>query len=101
MFTLHNGDCLEYLRNMQPGTVDCIITDPPYGIKRDKGFGGSQPFGGGDGKGWAQAFAASGDDVCGIEGDRPAVEPSRFSVSRRGDQVDRLQTPGDRARRER
>jgi len=50
MFTLHNGDCLEYMRSLPSGSVSAIITDPPYGIKRDKGFGGSQPFGGGDGK---------------------------------------------------
>lgn len=50
MFTLHNGDCLQYMRSLPSGSVSAIITDPPYGIKRDKGFGGSQPFGGGDGK---------------------------------------------------
>lgn len=27
-----------------------MITDPPYGIKRDKGFGGALPFGNGSGK---------------------------------------------------
>ena len=50
MFTLHNGDCLQYMRSLPSGSVRAIITDPPYGIKRDKGFGGSHPFGGGDGK---------------------------------------------------
>ena len=30
MFTLHNGDCLEYMKTMQPASVDCIVTDPPY-----------------------------------------------------------------------
>jgi DNA modification methylase len=29
------------MRSMQSKSIDCIITDPPYGIiKRDKGFGG-------------------------------------------------------------
>jgi site-specific DNA-methyltransferase (adenine-specific) len=32
MFSLHNGDCLEYMKSMQPASVDCVITDPPYGI---------------------------------------------------------------------
>lgn len=31
--TLHNGDCLEYMREMPDGCVDAVITDPPYGLK--------------------------------------------------------------------
>lgn len=30
--TLHLGDCLEYMRQMEPGSVDAVVTDPPYGI---------------------------------------------------------------------
>jgi len=30
--TLHLGDCLEYLRTMEAGSVDAVVTDPPYGI---------------------------------------------------------------------
>ncbi len=30
--TLYCGDCLEFLGNIPAGTVDAIITDPPYGI---------------------------------------------------------------------
>lgn len=30
MFTLYNGDCLEYMKTMQSASVDCIVTDPPY-----------------------------------------------------------------------
>ena len=30
MFTLHNGDCLEYMRSMPSESVDIIVTDPPY-----------------------------------------------------------------------
>src|SRR3990172_8560247 len=26
------GDCLEYMRGMAAGSVDAVITDPPYGI---------------------------------------------------------------------
>ena len=38
--TLYNGDCLEYMRGMAAGSVDAVVTDPPYGIKRfEKGFG--------------------------------------------------------------
>jgi predicted RNA methylase len=32
MFTLHNGDCLPYLKAMPSASVDCVITDPPYGV---------------------------------------------------------------------
>ncbi len=30
--TLHNGDCLDIMRGMPDGSVDAVITDPPYGI---------------------------------------------------------------------
>jgi len=30
MFTLHNGDCLEYLATLPVGSVACVVTDPPY-----------------------------------------------------------------------
>lgn len=29
---LRRGDCLESLRNMEPGSVDLILTDPPYNL---------------------------------------------------------------------
>jgi len=32
MFTLHNGDCLPYLKAMPSASVDCVITDQPYGV---------------------------------------------------------------------
>jgi DNA modification methylase len=31
-YTLHLGDCLEYMRTMPAGSVDAVITDPPYGL---------------------------------------------------------------------
>lgn len=40
MIELHLGDCLEIMRTMPDKSVDAVITDPPYGIKRfKKGFG--------------------------------------------------------------
>jgi len=30
-YTLHLGDCLEYMRGMDAGSVDAVITDPQYG----------------------------------------------------------------------
>lgn len=38
--TLHLGDCLEYMRGMEAGSVDAVITDPPYGIRYVAGNGG-------------------------------------------------------------
>jgi DNA modification methylase len=41
--TLYCGDCREILPTL--GKVDAVVTDPPYGIKRDEGFGGFGGFG--------------------------------------------------------
>ena len=32
---LYCGDCLEILPTLEAGSVDAVVTDPPYGIKRD------------------------------------------------------------------
>jgi DNA modification methylase len=37
------GDCLSIMPQLEP--VDLVLTDPPYGIKRDKGFEGFGGFG--------------------------------------------------------
>ena len=29
---LYRGDCFEMLENISPGSIDCVWTDPPYGI---------------------------------------------------------------------
>jgi site-specific DNA-methyltransferase (adenine-specific) len=29
---LHCGDCLDFLRTLDAGSVDAVVTDPPYGI---------------------------------------------------------------------
>ena len=31
LFTLHHGDCLDILRSLPSGSVDAVVTDPPYG----------------------------------------------------------------------
>ena len=31
-FTLHNADCIEVLPTIPDGSVDAVITDPPYGV---------------------------------------------------------------------
>jgi DNA modification methylase len=32
MISLHLGDCLDVLRDMPAGSVDAVVTDPPYGV---------------------------------------------------------------------
>ena len=32
MIKLINGDCLEEMKNIKDGSIDCILTDPPYGM---------------------------------------------------------------------
>lgn len=31
-YQLHLGDCLEFMRGMDAGSVDAVVTDPPFGI---------------------------------------------------------------------
>jgi site-specific DNA-methyltransferase (adenine-specific) len=30
--TIYNGDCLEVMKELPDNSIDCVITDPPYGI---------------------------------------------------------------------
>ncbi len=41
--TIYHGDCREIVPTL--GKFDLLLTDPPYGIKRDKGFEGFGGFG--------------------------------------------------------
>jgi DNA modification methylase len=38
--TIYYGDCLEIMKEIPDKSVDLVLTDPPYGVKRDKGFSG-------------------------------------------------------------
>ena len=40
---LHCGDCLELMRGMAPGSVDLIMTSPPYADARKHTYGGVNP----------------------------------------------------------
>lgn len=37
--TIYNEDCLETMRRMPDGFVDCVVTDPPYEINAKSGGG--------------------------------------------------------------
>lgn len=42
---IYQGDCLEIMRGWPDACVDLVVTDPPYGVGRDKGFEGFGGFG--------------------------------------------------------
>jgi site-specific DNA-methyltransferase (adenine-specific) len=45
MITLHQGDCLEYMHTLPTGSVDAVITDPPYSINtKSDGQGKLNPW---------------------------------------------------------
>lgn len=37
--TLYLGDCLEVMAELEPGSVDAVVTDPPYGVRLNRGDG--------------------------------------------------------------
>jgi DNA modification methylase len=43
---IYNCDCLDVLPQIPEKSIDLVVTDPPYGIKMDKGFEGFEGFGG-------------------------------------------------------
>ena len=45
---IYNADCREILPHLDP--VDLVLTDPPYGIRQDRGMGGGGYDGFGNGK---------------------------------------------------
>jgi DNA modification methylase len=36
------GDSLEYMATMKPGSVDLVVTSPPFGLVRKKDYGNVQ-----------------------------------------------------------
>ena len=64
-YQLHLGDCLEVLKSLPDGSVDAVITDPPYGMKWE----GNQRFSGGK----ARRGKGTRHDV--IHGDEQPFDP--------------------------
>jgi len=47
VFEIYNSECLEHMKTMTDNSIDCCITDPPYGILSDyEGYVGDQEYGG-------------------------------------------------------
>jgi DNA modification methylase len=40
MINLIHGDCLEEMKKIPDGSIDLVLTDPPYGVRADKGTSG-------------------------------------------------------------
>ena len=38
MIDLNHGDCLELMKEIPDGSVDMVLTDPPYNIARENNF---------------------------------------------------------------
>ena len=38
MLNLIKGDCLEKMQEIESGSVDLVLTDPPYNIARENNF---------------------------------------------------------------
>ena len=38
MLNLFNGDCLQEMKKLVDGSIDCIVTDPPYGVNFKNDF---------------------------------------------------------------
>lgn len=35
MIELHNGDCLDVIKEIPDNSIDCVVTDPPFGLEHD------------------------------------------------------------------
>ncbi len=62
MIDIRQGDCLELLKTLPSGSVDAVVTDPPYGID----FKYNQHDDTGEGYGeWIWSIIESCEDICG------------------------------------
>lgn len=66
---IHHVDCLDFMRNLPPKSIDLILTDPPYGID----YGG-QLKGKGNGKGGADKNGWKSYDCPEWDKERPSKE---------------------------
>ena len=67
-YHLHLGDCLEVLKSLPDGSVDAVITDPPYGINYVNGAARAGAHTGG--------YEAANRNTAPIHGDDKPFDPS-------------------------
>ncbi len=72
MIKLIQGDCLEVLKTLEAGSIDAVVTDPPYGMKWNTD---STRFSGGQSKEWRYRGRGR-DDWRPIVGDHQRFDPS-------------------------
>ena len=65
--TLYNGDCLEHMRGMAAGSVDAVVTDPPYNAINRKTAG-------------LRHFDKGTADSAPVDAERLAIEFERISL---------------------
>lgn len=79
--TIYHGDCREILPGLD--FCDLLLTDPPYGIKQDRGMG----VGGYDGFGNQSKRTPKRYDSRGWDSERPSVETMRLALGAARDAV--------------
>lgn len=57
MINLYHGDCLRFLERLPDGSVDAIVTDPPYGQSNESYDKGVNPAV------WAECFRVAKPDA--------------------------------------
>jgi site-specific DNA-methyltransferase (adenine-specific) len=65
------ADCLDLLPQLEAGSVDAVVTDPPYGIAYCKGSGGSTA-------GYSGRKGINGRNIEAIAGDDVPFDPTPF-----------------------
>jgi site-specific DNA-methyltransferase (adenine-specific) len=40
VWAIHEGDCIDVMRTLAPGSIDAVITSPPYAMQRKATYGG-------------------------------------------------------------
>jgi DNA modification methylase len=71
--TIHGGDCREVLRTLEPESVHCVITSPPYWGLRDYG---TATWDGGDPD--CDHQAPKGSETSTLEGGKATQESAKF-----------------------
>jgi len=64
MVELYHGDCLDFMRDMPDKSVDCVVTDPPYGITGSHQIVRTDGITGGGTRAHSRKYKATTWDIC-------------------------------------